>query len=113
MMYKPQQILIMNETGLMWKMMPECTHIMKEKSAPGFKVFKDRFTLLLGANLTGNCKLKPVMVYHSKNPRALKGYDEQFTCAFERQCNWLDDRLYFPGIQQECPSGQAEGVLHG
>ena len=34
---------------------------------PGFKAFKDRFTLLLGANLTGDCKLKPVLVYHAEN----------------------------------------------
>ena len=72
--YLPQQVFNMDETGLQWKKMPERTYIPKEKSAPVFKAYKDRFTLLLGANLTGDCKLKPVLVYHAENPRALKGY---------------------------------------
>ena len=45
------------------------------KSALGFKAFKDCFTLLLGANLMGDCKLKPALVYHAENPHALKGYN--------------------------------------
>ena len=76
--YRPEQVFNMDETGLQWKKMPERTYIAKEdKVSPGFKAFKDRFTLLLGANLTGDCKLKPVMVYHSENPRALKGYNKK------------------------------------
>ena len=72
-----QQVFNMDETGLQWKKMPEHTYITKEeKSAPGFKALKDCFTLLLGVNLTGDCKLKPVLVYHAKNPCALKGYDK-------------------------------------
>ena len=74
--YKPQQSFNVDERGLMWKKMPEHKYTAKEKFEPGFKAFKDRFTLLLGANLTGYCKLKPVMVYLSENPRALKGYDK-------------------------------------
>lgn len=75
--YGPQQVYNADETGLYWKKMPDRTYISKEeKSAPGFKVAKDRFTLLLGSNAAGDHKLKPLLVYHSENPRALKGFSK-------------------------------------
>lgn len=43
-----------------------------EQSAPGFKCSKDRLTLALGGNAEGDVKLKPLLLYHSENPRALK-----------------------------------------
>ena len=54
--------------------MPKRTFLSREKKrAPGFKVAKDRLTLQLGGNASGDFKLKPLVVYHSKNPRAMKG----------------------------------------
>ncbi|XP_042222273.1 tigger transposable element-derived protein 1-like [Homarus americanus] len=53
--------------------MPTRTYISKnEAHAPGFKAAKDRMTVLLGANASGDLKPKPVLVYHSVNLRALK-----------------------------------------
>lgn len=71
--YLPEQIFNVDTTGLFWKKMPERTYISKEeKNAPGHKASKDRLTLLLGGNASGDLKLKPLLVHRSLNPRALR-----------------------------------------
>ncbi|XP_021573038.1 tigger transposable element-derived protein 1 [Carlito syrichta] len=72
-MYLPEQVFNVDETGLYWKRMPDRSYISKEeKLMPGYKAAKDRLTLLFGGNAAGDMKLKPLLVYHSENPRALK-----------------------------------------
>lgn len=72
--YMPQLVFNVDETALNWKQMPNRTYIAKEeKKMPGHKASKERLTLLLGGNCSGNFKLKPLLVYQSENPRASKG----------------------------------------
>ena len=68
----------------------------EEKSATGFKAFKGHFALLLGANLTGECKLKPVLFDHAENPRALKGYDKTSLLVhwFSDSTGWMVGHIF-------------------
>ena len=71
--YLPEQVFNVDETGLYWKRMPDRSYISKEeKLMPGYNAAKDRLTLLFGGNASGEVKLKPLLVHHSENPRALK-----------------------------------------
>ncbi|XP_064087280.1 tigger transposable element-derived protein 1-like [Macrobrachium nipponense] len=73
--YIPQQVFDCDETGLFWKKMPRRTYITEEETKmPGHKPMKDRLTLALCANASGDCKVKPLLVYHSENPRAFKSH---------------------------------------
>lgn len=55
LVYISQRVFNCNETGLFWKKMPNRTYITaKEKMMPGQKPMKDRFTLVLCANVSGD-----------------------------------------------------------
>ncbi|XP_026470953.1 tigger transposable element-derived protein 1-like [Ctenocephalides felis] len=70
--YKPEQVFNIHTIELFWKRMPKKTFIYKsEKSACGFKAAKDRVTLLLCSNASGDCVIKPLMLYSLLNPQAL------------------------------------------
>ncbi|KAG7155722.1 Tigger transposable element-derived protein 1-like 106, partial [Homarus americanus] len=65
-----------DETGLFWKKSPKATFISKkEKQAKGVKMAKDRFSVLLTCNASGDCLMKPLVIYKYKRPRAYKGCD--------------------------------------
>lgn len=73
--YTKQQIFSVDETILHWKKMPTRTFVAKEeKSVPVIRAENDKLTLLLGANAAGDFRLKPMLIDHSKSPRALKNH---------------------------------------
>ncbi|XP_053145978.1 tigger transposable element-derived protein 1-like isoform X2 [Hemicordylus capensis] len=83
--YVPDQVFNADETTLFWKRMPDRTFIAKEeRRAPGFKAAKDRLTLLFCSNTSGGLMVKPMLVYRSLNPRALKGKNKNHLPVFWR-----------------------------
>ncbi|GFU67295.1 tigger transposable element-derived protein 1 [Trichonephila clavipes] len=71
--YSADQVFNADETGLYWKKLPNRTYIAKdEKTASGHKASKDRVTLLLCSNASGDRMLKPLLINKSLDHAPLK-----------------------------------------
>ena len=71
--YLPQQVFNADETGVIWKKIPKRIYITKEeKTLAGQKLIKDRPSLLLCGNASGDFKVKPMLVGHSNISRVFK-----------------------------------------
>lgn len=68
---------------------------------PGSEAFKDRITVLLGGNITGY-KLKPLVTWHSENPRAFKRIDELTLRVYYRSKNMRTKCTRGQGHTQGC-----------
>ena len=91
--YDSKQVFNVNEKGLFWKSLPTRTNMSKtEKSAPGFKVSKDRLTLLHGGNANGDFKFKPFLIYNLANPSAMKGFTNNLLSVHCRA--WMTAALF-------------------
>ncbi|XP_068242330.1 tigger transposable element-derived protein 1-like [Palaemon carinicauda] len=70
--YLPEQVFNMDETGRFLKRMPSRTFFfMYEVHRPGYKVHKDRVTIVMHGN-AARFMIKPGLSYKAKIPRALK-----------------------------------------
>ena len=93
----PEQIYNANETGLLWKCLPQRTLVScHEKSAPGFKKAKDRLTVLGCTNATGTHKLKPVLIGKSAKPRCFKHVNmDALSVIYKSQRNaWMNSEIF-------------------
>ena len=66
-----EQVYNCDETGLFYKSVPNHTLALRieEDRSHGYKVMKDRVTLLLACNWEGTHKLKPLLIGKFKSPR--------------------------------------------
>ncbi|GBN59142.1 Tigger transposable element-derived protein 4 [Araneus ventricosus] len=71
--YKPENTFNADETTLFFQCLPQKTFTFKKEKCFGGKQSNARLTVMLGVNVTGHQKLKPLVIGRSKNPRCFKG----------------------------------------
>lgn len=73
--YEPQDIFNADETALFYRVLPHKTLEFKGKDCRGGKLSKERVTVLLIANQSGDERLKPIVIGRAERPRCLKNID--------------------------------------
>ncbi|VVC26158.1 DNA binding HTH domain, Psq-type,Homeobox domain-like,HTH CenpB-type DNA-binding domain,DDE superfamily [Cinara cedri] len=71
--FSPNDIFNINETGLLFKCLPDKTLMFKGKNCSDRKYGKERITIMVGANMSGTEKLKLLVVGKTTKPKCLKG----------------------------------------
>jgi hypothetical protein len=105
------QIYNADETGLLWRCLPNSTLAAEgEKCAKGFKKNKDRLTVLLCGNASGDHMLTPFVIGKSKTPRPLKAI-KNLPVVYRAQANaWMSSDLFkdwffhhfVPSVKDNC-----------
>ena len=68
--YHTLQVFNLDLTGFFWKRKPSWTYITKEEeSLPGLNPLNGGITILVCANASGDCKIKPIDIHQLENPR--------------------------------------------
>jgi len=106
--YNPEDIYNMDETALFYRLQGQ--HSLSNAQIPGFKLPKDRITLVLCTNSTGSHKLPLWIIGKYKNPRAFKSINTtrlpaiyksnkkawMNTILFKEWIHWLDIQVKRP-----------------
>ena len=95
--YTLDQIYNADESGLYWKALPNKTlAFAHEKRAEGYKIKKERITLLLCSNASGSHKLPLLFIGQYKNPRSIRNQKSSLPLVYKsnKSC-WMTKDLFF------------------
>ncbi|NXF03129.1 TIGD4 protein, partial [Smithornis capensis] len=71
--YQPQNVFHVQETGLLYQMLPQNTFAFKGETCSVGKLSEERITVVVGANMDGSEKLPLLVIGKNKSPRSFKG----------------------------------------
>ncbi|NXT85773.1 TIGD4 protein, partial [Zapornia atra] len=103
--YQPKNVFYIQETGLLYQMLPHKTFAFKGETCSVGKVSKERITVVVGTNMDGSEKLPLLVIGKHKNPHSFKDVKSlpvdyeanDMACmtseVFEQWMHKLDDRF--------------------
>ena len=119
--YGPDDVFNADETGLFFRCLPDKTLAIKGEKCSGGKLSKDRITVLVAGNMSGNEKLPLLTIGHSAKPRCFKNVKRlpldyqankkawMTSAIFEKWIRKLDTRFLLEGrsiamVIDNCPA---------
>lgn len=102
--YPPSRIFNVDETGILWKLMPRRTYLSSRenrKTVRGTKgmKFKDRVSAFMCANADGTAKVDMAIIGKAKNPRCFRSRDCPLK-YFSQTNAWSDSETFLKWWQQ-------------
>ena len=92
--YSPSEIYNCDETGLYFRALPKDTLCFKNEKLSGSKKSKERFTVLLTANMDGSDKLRPFVIGKSANPHCFRGIKKLSVTYKTNKNSWMTATLF-------------------
>lgn len=96
----PDNIYNGDELGLFWRMQPKATHVVKDAICKFGKQSKERMTIFVAANMTGNNKLPLLIIGKSENPRQIKTVRNLDFQYYFNQTAWMTEKIFFDYVQK-------------
>ncbi|KFV16805.1 Tigger transposable element-derived protein 4, partial [Tauraco erythrolophus] len=102
---QPKNVFYIQETGLLYQMLPHNTFAFKGESCSVGKLSKERITVVVGTNMDGSEKLPLLVIGKNKSPRCFKDVESlpvdyeandmawMTSEVFEQWMHKLDDRF--------------------
>ena len=97
--YFASEIYNCDETGLYFCALPEETLCFKNEELSGSQKSKERFTILLTANMDGSHKLQPFVIGKSANPHCFKGIKKLLVTYKSNKNSWMTATLFQEWLQ--------------
>ena len=99
--YNADDIYNVDESGLFYQYLPNKTFTLQaEKASRGIKEFKQRLTILVGANMAGNDKLEPVVIGKAAKPRCFRGINRIPLPYYSNAKAWMTSQVWTDWIQK-------------
>ncbi len=91
--YGEDNVFNADETGLFYKLIP-CRTICKTTKT-GYKLLKDRISVLLCTNMSGSIKIKPIVIGKFGKPRCLKNFDTKNLVTYTNSSRgWMTTAIF-------------------
>ncbi|XP_052696183.1 tigger transposable element-derived protein 4-like [Crassostrea angulata] len=98
--YSPSDIFNADETGLFFRLLPDKTLEFKGVDCHGGKNSKERVTVMVWSNMSGNEKLPLLVIGKSKKPRCFKGIKTLPTAYEANKKAWITSELFTAWLKQ-------------